>query len=95
MIIEILYQKEIHLAHDLFLMDKMCEKFQRKSSVLVEFQVVLPATRLATQLFDLSLSFIANEINLFYATGLFLYPLKTKNLSFSDVFSGYIKRPVA
>ena len=74
MIIEILFQKELYIAHDLFLMDKMCEKFQRRSSVLVEFQVVVPATRLATQLFGLSLSLIANEINLFYATGLFLYP---------------------
>ena len=73
-IIEILFQKELYIAHDLFLMDKMCEKFQRRSSVLVEFQVVVPATRLATQLFGLSLSLIANEINLFYATGLFLYP---------------------
>ena len=32
----------------------------------------------------------------FYATGLFLYPLKTsKNLWLSDVFWGYRKRPVA
>ena len=32
----------------------------------------------------------------FYATGLFLYPLKTsKNLWLSDVFRGYRKRPVA
>ena len=82
MIIEILFQKELYIAHDLFLMDKMCEKFQRRSSVLVEFQVVVPATRLATQLFGLSLSLIANEINLFYATGLFLYPWKQKTSHF-------------
>ena len=35
-------------------------------------------------------------INPFYATGLFLYPLKTsENQRFSDVFRGYRKRPVA
>ena len=33
--------------------------------------------------------------NLFHATGLFRYPLKTEKLWFSDVFSGYRKRPVA
>ena len=31
--------------------------------------------------------------NPFHATGLFLYPLKTENQRFSDVFSGYRKRP--
>ena len=36
------------------------------------------------------------DVNLFHATGLFLYPLKTsEKLCFSDVFSGYKKRPVA
>ena len=34
-------------------------------------------------------------LNLFHATGLFLYSLKTENLWFSDVFRGYRKRPVA
>ena len=35
-------------------------------------------------------------INPFHATGLFLYPTKTlENQVFSDVFRGYIKRPVA
>ena len=34
-------------------------------------------------------------LNPFYATGLFLYPLKTsENQRFSDVFMGYRKRPV-
>ena len=34
-------------------------------------------------------------MNPFHATGLFLYPLKTSgNHRFSDVFSGYRKRPV-
>ena len=34
-------------------------------------------------------------INLFHATGLFLYLLKTSgNLWFSDVFRGYRKRPM-
>ena len=34
-------------------------------------------------------------LNLFYATGLFLYPLKTsENQRFSDVFRGYRKKPV-
>ena len=37
-----------------------------------------------------------NYFNLFHVTVLFRYPLKTsKNLWFSDVFSGYRKRPVA
>ena len=35
-------------------------------------------------------------INPFHATGLFLYPLETsENLSLSDDFRGYRKRPVA
>ena len=35
------------------------------------------------------------KINSFYATGLFLYPLKaSENEKFSDVFKGYRKRPV-
>ena len=33
-------------------------------------------------------------LNLFYATGLFLYPLSVENLWFSDVFRGYRKKPV-
>ena len=34
-------------------------------------------------------------INLFHATGLFLYPLKTsENQRFLDIFRGYRKRPV-
>ena len=32
--------------------------------------------------------------NPFYAPSVFLYPLKTENLWFSDVFKGYRKRPV-
>ena len=32
--------------------------------------------------------------NPFHATGLFLYPLKTENQKFSDVFRGYRKRSV-
>ena len=39
---------------------------------------------------------IYTVINPFHATGLFRYPLKTsENQSFSDVFRGYRKRPVA
>ena len=34
------------------------------------------------------------QINPFNATGLFLYPLKTENQRFSNVFKGYIKRLV-
>ena len=37
-----------------------------------------------------------NILNLFHATGLFLYPLKTwENQRFSYIFRGYKKRPVA
>ena len=37
-----------------------------------------------------------SQFNLFRATGLFPYPLKTSgNQRFSDVFRGYRKRPVA
>ena len=35
------------------------------------------------------------NINLFLATDLFWYPLKTENQRFSDVFRGYQKRSVA
>ena len=36
------------------------------------------------------------SLDLFYATGLFLYPLKTsENFWFSDVFRGYRKRSLA
>ena len=36
------------------------------------------------------------SINLFHATGIFLYPLKTsKNQRFFDIFRGYRKKPVA
>ena len=39
---------------------------------------------------------ILTVFNLFHATGLFRYPLKTwKNQRFSDVFRGYRMRPVA
>ena len=31
-------------------------------------------------------------INPFHVTGLFLYPKKTENLQFSDVFKGYRNR---
>ena len=34
-------------------------------------------------------------LKLFHVTGLFLYPLKTENLWFSDVFRGYRKRSMA
>ena len=36
-----------------------------------------------------------DAVNSFHATGLFLCPLKTGSLRFSDVFRGYRKRPVA
>ena len=38
--------------------------------------------------------FIMHEFNPFNATGLFQYPVKTKNQSFSVVFRGYWKRLV-
>ena len=34
-------------------------------------------------------------VNLFHATGLFLYPLKTESFWFSDVFKGYRKSRLA
>ena len=37
---------------------------------------------------------IPNQINLFHATSLFLYPLKTSEIFF-DIFMGYKKKPVA
>ena len=41
-------------------------------------------------------SILHYQINPFYATGFFRYPLKTtENQRFSDVFRGYRKRPVA
>ena len=48
--------------------------------------------------FQCSLVFVLQyqNIDLFYATGLFLYPLKTsENQRFSNVFRSYRKRPVA
>ena len=40
------------------------------------------------------LKVFSTSFNPFYATGLFLYPLKTsENQKFSDVFMGYRKRP--
>ena len=37
----------------------------------------------------------SSQVNLFYATSLFLYPLKiSENLWFTDIFKGYVKRPV-
>ena len=39
--------------------------------------------------------FLGNDINPFFATGLFLYPLKiSENLWIADVFRGYRKIPV-
>ena len=34
-------------------------------------------------------------INPFHATDLFLYPLKTENQTFYDIFRGYRKKPLA
>ena len=36
-----------------------------------------------------------SPMNPIHATGLFLYPLKTENQSFSHVFKGYTKKPMA
>ena len=45
---------------------------------------------------DFWISFVGNLFNSFFATDLFLYPLKTsENLWFSNNFRGYRKGPVA
>ena len=38
---------------------------------------------------------VATAITTFHAIGLFLYPLKTENIWFYDIFEGYGKKPVA
>ena len=46
-----LFQNELYIAHHLFFVAKVCEKFQWMSLVLVQFRDVLPATRLKTKVF--------------------------------------------
>ena len=38
---------------------------------------------------------VFSQLKPFHGTGFFLYPLKTENQRFSNVFRGYGKRPVA